>query len=45
MTWIWYGGALITLGGVLALIGRLAGDLKRRSAQAQMALRRKGAEA
>ena len=40
VTWIWYGGVLIALGGVLALIGRLAGDLRRRSAQAQIALRR-----
>jgi cytochrome c-type biogenesis protein CcmF len=40
VTWIWYGGVLIALGGVLALIGRLSGDLKRRSAQAQIALRR-----
>jgi cytochrome c-type biogenesis protein CcmF len=40
VTWIWYGGVLIALGGVLALIGRLAGDLRRRSAQAQIASRR-----
>ncbi len=40
VTWIWYGGGLIALGGLLALIGRLRGDLKRRSAQAQIALRR-----
>jgi len=30
VTWIWYGGVLIALGGVLALTGRVAGDLKRR---------------
>ena len=40
VTWIWYGGALIAFGGLLALIGRLRGDLKRRSAQAQIATRR-----
>lgn len=40
VTWIWYGGGLIAFGGLLALIGRLRGDLKRRSAQAQIALRR-----
>ena len=40
VTWIWYGGVLIALGGLLALIGRLRGDLKRRSAQAQIARRR-----
>jgi cytochrome c-type biogenesis protein CcmF len=40
VTWIWYGGVLIALGGVLALIGRLSGDLKRRSARAQIARRR-----
>ena len=40
VTWIWYGGVLIALGGLLALIGRLAGDLKRRSAQAQIARRK-----
>ncbi len=40
VTWIWYGGVLVALGGVLALIGRLRADLKRRSAQAQIALRR-----
>ena len=45
VTWIWYGGALIALGGLLTLIGRLQGDLKRRSAQAQIALRRGTAEA
>ena len=31
---------LLQLGGLLSLVGRLAGDLKRRSAQAQIALRR-----
>jgi len=32
VTFIWYGGVLIALGGVLALIGRVAGDLRRRAA-------------
>ena len=32
VTFIWYGGLLIALGGALALIGRLASDLKRREA-------------
>jgi len=40
VTWIWYGGVLIGLGGLLALIGRVAGDLRRRSARAQIAIRR-----
>ncbi|AKH41873.1 cytochrome c-type biogenesis protein CcmF [Altererythrobacter atlanticus] len=31
VTFVWYGGALIALGGLLALIGRVAGDVKRRS--------------
>lgn len=30
VTWIWYGGLLIALGGVLAIIGRVLGDLRRR---------------
>jgi len=45
VTWIWYGGVLIAFGGVLALIGRLAGDLRRRSAQARIAVRRGTGEA
>ena len=40
VTWIWYGGMLIALGGLLALVGRLAGDLGRRRAQAKIAARR-----
>lgn len=40
VTWIWYGGLLIALGGLLALIGRVASDLKRRSARAQGDARR-----
>ena len=31
VTWIWYGALLIGLGGLLALIGRTARDIKRRS--------------
>ncbi|BBC73621.1 c-type cytochrome biogenesis protein CcmF [Altererythrobacter sp. B11] len=38
VTYIWYGGLLIALGGLLALVGRVAGDVKRRTAL------RKGAE-
>ncbi|WP_340586349.1 heme lyase CcmF/NrfE family subunit [Erythrobacter alti] len=30
VTFIWYGGLLIALGGALALIGRVLGDLRRR---------------
>ena len=37
---IWYGGLLIALGGVLALIGRVAGDLRRRRARGKIAYRR-----
>ena len=37
---IWYGGVLIGLGGLLALIGRRCSDLKRRGAQARIARRR-----
>ena len=40
VTWIWYGGLLVALGGLLALIGRVAGDLKRRGALARLAQRR-----
>jgi cytochrome c-type biogenesis protein CcmF len=40
VTWIWYGGVLIALGGLLALVGRVTGDLRRRSARAQGELRR-----
>lgn len=35
VTFIWYGGMLISLGGVLALIGRVMADLKRRSIKAR----------
>jgi cytochrome c-type biogenesis protein CcmF len=41
VTFIWFGGALIGLGGFLSLVGRLSADLKRRRAQARGAARRK----
>ncbi|RZA27689.1 MAG: hypothetical protein EOP02_09625 [Proteobacteria bacterium] len=41
VTWIWYGGALIALGGLLSLIGRVGSDMKRHRAQRKIA-RRKG---
>jgi cytochrome c-type biogenesis protein CcmF len=44
VTWIWYGGVMIALGGVLALLGRLSVDLRRRWAMAKIA-RRKADEA
>jgi cytochrome c-type biogenesis protein CcmF len=40
VTWIWYGGVLIGLGGLLALIGRVRTDLKRRTARARVAARK-----
>jgi cytochrome c-type biogenesis protein CcmF len=40
VTFIWYGGLLVALGGVLAIIGRLADDLKRRNVQRRAGLRR-----
>ncbi|WP_324742647.1 heme lyase CcmF/NrfE family subunit [Tsuneonella sp. CC-YZS046] len=40
VTLIWFGGILIALGGLLALLGRLANDLKRRTAQAKIAERK-----
>ena len=40
VTWIWYGGLLIALGGFLSLLGRVSADVKRRVAQAKIALRR-----
>ena len=40
VTFIWYGGLLIALGGFLALIGRVAADLKRRRASARIADRK-----
>ncbi|MEP2234755.1 MAG: heme lyase CcmF/NrfE family subunit [Alteripontixanthobacter sp.] len=40
VTFIWYGGMLIALGGLLALIGRLVGDIKRRRIRARGDVRR-----
>ncbi|MGI8942761.1 MAG: heme lyase CcmF/NrfE family subunit [Qipengyuania sp.] len=40
VTFIWYGGMLVALGGALALIGRVRQDLKRRTATARLARRR-----
>jgi cytochrome c-type biogenesis protein CcmF len=45
VTWIWYGGLLIALGGALALVGRVASDLRRRTAASKGAARRAEAEA
>ena len=40
VTWIWYGGVLIALGGLLALVGRVSGDVRRRTARTKGARRR-----
>ena len=40
VTWIWFGGLLIALGGTLSLIGRVAVDLRRRNVRTRMAERR-----
>jgi cytochrome c-type biogenesis protein CcmF len=45
VTLIWYGGLLVALGGVLALLGRLMEDLKRRHVRAKAAQRRQEARA
>jgi hypothetical protein len=45
VTFIWYGGLLIALGGVLAIAGRVRVDLKRRTAVAKGAARRADLEA
>ena len=45
VTWIWYGGLLIALGGALALIGRLVGDIRRRVATRMIATRKSEAGA
>ncbi|MGN6496747.1 MAG: cytochrome c-type biogenesis CcmF C-terminal domain-containing protein, partial [Tsuneonella sp.] len=42
---IWLGGMLVALGGFLALLGRVASDLKRRSVRAKVAARRTEARA
>jgi len=39
VTFIWFGGALIALGGLLALIGRVTGDVRRRIATRKIAAR------
>jgi cytochrome c-type biogenesis protein CcmF len=39
VTFIWFGGLLIGLGGVLALIGRVAADVRRRVARRKIAVR------
>ena len=45
VSFIWYGGILVALGGALALAGRLTADLKRRSVTRRMAVRRSEAGA
>ncbi|MBC7159653.1 MAG: heme lyase CcmF/NrfE family subunit [Porphyrobacter sp.] len=40
VTFIWYGGLLMALGGVLALVGRVSADLRRRSRARTIAQRR-----
>ncbi len=40
VTWIWYGGVIIALGGLLALIGRVSNDVRRRQARTEGARRR-----
>ena len=45
VTFIWYGGLLIALGGAVALVGRVRTDLKRRIAQRKIAARRREEEA
>jgi cytochrome c-type biogenesis protein CcmF len=45
VTFIWYGGLLIGLGGILSIVGRMRVDLKRRSATAKGAQRRADVEA
>ena len=40
VTFIWYGGMLVALGGVLALVGRVLADLKRRAVLTRAAERR-----
>ena len=44
VTFIWYGGMLIALGGAFALVGRVLADLKRRAVRARGAERRAEAE-
>ena len=40
VTYIWYGGLLIALGVLLALVGRVMGDVRRRSAEVRDTQRR-----
>ncbi len=40
VTFIWYGGVLIALGGLLSLVGRVTGDVRRRVAVRRIADRR-----
>ena len=40
VTMIWFGGVLIALGGLLALLGRVASDLRRLIARDKIAFRR-----
>ncbi|MDC0886511.1 heme lyase CcmF/NrfE family subunit [Altererythrobacter sp.] len=40
VTWIFYGGLLIVLGGLLALVGHLTGQARNREIKRQIALRR-----
>ena len=40
VTFIWYGGVLVALGGLLALVGRVLEDLKRRRVRRMVAERR-----
>ena len=42
VTFIWYGGVLIALGGALSLVGRVTGDVRRREASRRLAKRRDG---
>ena len=40
VTMIWYGGVLIALGGLLALLGRVSSDIRRYVARGKIAYRR-----
>ena len=40
VTWIWYGGLLVAMGGLLALLGRVASDVRRLVAREKIAYRR-----
>ncbi|MXP24640.1 heme lyase CcmF/NrfE family subunit [Altererythrobacter indicus] len=42
VTFIWYGGIMIALGGLLALMGRVSVDLRRRHAQRRIEQRHEG---